>query len=990
MSFSVKSFFPFVFLSIVGLCAAGFATAEAEFSVPETVYQGELASFPGAFAFQIPAPGIILINDEQLRQLAEGDTPVDLSLTYTKRVESLRQICEQAQAAGYRTLILSFDYFFTQYREGGQTAPRLLTPDRPEYVELIAKISRFVQNYGLGLELSLLSPLEIGNGYREQTGESGRWMHFRKGLRDPESGEYSVELWRQRRWANNKGVVNIEDAGIRVFAFQEHTVSQSPYKVVPPDSIVDISDTASVQVYEHNINRSGDYEAVRIRVHGSGGVPGKNRVLVVQHYTTPEMDYFSDSASVYLKKLGDCYADAGVVLNGLYSDEMHIQQDWNYFGHHDHGQFAVRYVSKGFEKRFAELYGEEYKDFAKYMIYFVQGQEDAANNLTATLEIQHVFGASPEDIRRTALFRSNYYRLIQNGVVDLFTGAKKHLEMRMGHLLQARAHATWAESPTIDHWYVEARPHPQNQYEYTSNFLWSCTVHQAASACHDYFKWNDFLTGGGNDHTEGGWLDRDYFGAAVACSTGILNRVPYAYAAHWGMPGAISERRMAVIEAFGASGRPMYGMVQDMEHRDVDVLMLYPLDLVAANERFGSWMTQYAYANYVTQEKLLEEGRVEDGAIILGGRKFTTLVTLFEPFPEKKLLRWMEELASGGGTVIWSGPPPVVTRDGAPARDQWNALTGAGYEPTVQEGLLAPGRQIRFSGALGHLPEMTVLTDFTVDRIYPVQPSDGTEVLAREGGHIVGTRRHLGTGSVSVLAFRPRDDQSRSLGYETRFWFEILHALGAYPATGIFGDQNDNTEYLSRTTPYICCRFPNGALAVAPHLRELEECWPGGFARKEEEDQKLMERLALPPNTLHLDHFKIDGREISYDGMNAMTFRADASGKLLAFAGQYTQAITVDGTTTQFADQPMPLIAWAPLRQDRKVPGGASMLLYYGGAGTLRLPCSTGVRSVEAYAEGATPASRGSRLDARVEEGNIVIAADAAHQYRWIYICEEE
>lgn len=66
------------------------------------------------------------------------------------------------------------------------------------------------------------------------------------------------------------------------------------------------------------------------------------------------------------------------------------------------------------------------------------------------------------------------------------------------------------------------------------------------------------------------------------------------------------------------------------------------------------------------------------------------------------------------------------------------------------------------------------------------------------------------------------------------------------------------------------------------------------------------------------------------------------------------------------------------------------MLLYYGGAGTLRLPCSTGVRSVEAYAEGATPASRGSRLDARVEEGNIVIAADAAHQYRWIYICEEE
>ena len=42
-------------------------------------------------------------------------------------------------------------------------------------------------------------------------------------------------------------------------------------------------------------------------------------------------------------------------------------------------------------------------------------------------------------------------------------------------------------------------------------------------------------------------------------------------------------------------------MVQDMQHRDVDVLMLYPLDLVAVEERFGSWMTQYGYANYVTR-----------------------------------------------------------------------------------------------------------------------------------------------------------------------------------------------------------------------------------------------------------------------------------------------------------------------------------------------------------------------------------------------------
>src|SRR5690606_19687903 len=102
-------------------------------------------------------------------------------------------------------------------------------------------------------------------------------------------------------------------------------------------------------------------------------------------------------------------------------------------------------------------------------------------------------------------------------------------------------------------------------------------------------KWGDFLTGNGNDHAEGGWLDRNYFGLALGCSTGVLNEIPYSYAAHWGMPHPIWLRRTVVQSAFGAAGSPLWGAVQDMEHRDVEVLMLYPLDLVAADERFGSW-----------------------------------------------------------------------------------------------------------------------------------------------------------------------------------------------------------------------------------------------------------------------------------------------------------------------------------------------------------------------------------------------------------------
>lgn len=69
---------------------------------------------------------------------------------------------------------------------------------------------------------------------------------------------------------------------------------------------------------------------------------------MVQEYNTAEMDYFSPKALPFLQGLIDKYAAAGVKLNGLYSDEMHIQGDWVYFKHHDDGEFTMRYVSDSF------------------------------------------------------------------------------------------------------------------------------------------------------------------------------------------------------------------------------------------------------------------------------------------------------------------------------------------------------------------------------------------------------------------------------------------------------------------------------------------------------------------------------------------------------------------------------------------------------------------------------------------------------------------
>jgi hypothetical protein len=106
--------------------------------------------------------------------------------------------------------VIAFDEFFRQYRKQAGTE-RKLTPDMDEYVLKIKKISDFAANYGMGIGLSLLSPLDIGPGFVNKTGQSGRWLHYAVGVRDAGTGKFSVELWRQLYWTNNKGKISLSE-----------------------------------------------------------------------------------------------------------------------------------------------------------------------------------------------------------------------------------------------------------------------------------------------------------------------------------------------------------------------------------------------------------------------------------------------------------------------------------------------------------------------------------------------------------------------------------------------------------------------------------------------------------------------------------------------------------------------------------------------------------------------------------------------------------
>ncbi|MBR5626487.1 MAG: hypothetical protein IKW74_02555, partial [Thermoguttaceae bacterium] len=92
--------------------------------------------FPGAWAFDLPKAGIILISDTQLEALQDPDREVNLSLSADPSITTLRRICEDAQRRGAKTLIIAFDEFWLQYRSDLPAAkPRELYPDSEQYIE---------------------------------------------------------------------------------------------------------------------------------------------------------------------------------------------------------------------------------------------------------------------------------------------------------------------------------------------------------------------------------------------------------------------------------------------------------------------------------------------------------------------------------------------------------------------------------------------------------------------------------------------------------------------------------------------------------------------------------------------------------------------------------------------------------------------------------------------------------------------------------------
>lgn len=638
-----------------------------------------------------------------------------------------------------------------------------------------------------------------------------------------------------------------------------------------------------------------------------------------------------------MKELLDKHHEAGIDYGGFYSDEMHIQFDWDLENHFGETEINTRYLTPNLMKKYASLYGEQYLDFPKYLVYMAYHQHDFLEGELGKENAQHVFGKTPEDVYQTWLFRNRYFELLQRTVVDLCNNAKAYAEKLFGGPIMTRAHATWQESPTCDHYYkkanaiggfnladkldekyrnitskspVEDRAALEkakmekakemgiSRYEYTPYYDWSASIRENTSACYDYFKWNEFLTGSGTDHPEGGNLDRNYFGQALASSFGSLNPFRTAYCAGWGMPKTVQKYFNSLGAAFGNQySNQDFNFVEGLEHRASDVLALYPIELNNVEERFGSWMVQYGYCNYITEEKLLEYASVTDhGTLLVNGREYRTLVALFEPFFTEKSMAILKEFVAKGGKVLWMSIYPVLSHSGKSVLEDFCKLFGVEKFEEASFAKKCPGEKVVFSGAFQDIAPMTITNDYLVDYVYPFVPADGEVVATIGGAPAAVCKRYPGGGMALYAGFRVRDDQSCSLGEDVDTLFQMLLHIDAY--------RPGSLEVRSRRTgeKLLMNRFPNGAVSAAPHYRTIQEGWGGSFFREEEFDRLVMEGRELPSNVISLDE-EIEGHKVAYQGTEFLAYRLDDNGKLNGFTGKESDGITIDGKKWVLADQ---------------------------------------------------------------------------------------
>jgi len=868
---------------------------------------------------------VILTEDNALRAYAntpeEQYAPQEANREISNESTSLKDICGKSQRRGDKVITFFHDHFF-----GGGDRELYLT--HPEFIECTKKISEYAEKYGLGIGASVTNPLDLGRNFKEIKGVGGQHRFFAEGIRE-DDGSFKFNGVLSERWTNNKGHVYPEFRRMRLFAYTEED-NGSPYLVIRPESVREIPENDYTYTVSHEPYELSDYFGDKhIIVEGNTSLPG-NRIFAVFYVDTPEMDYFHPDVTEYVHGIIDNYRREGVEFMELYSDEMHIQFDWD-LGHFGPYEIPTRYMTENFQNELAKV-DPLFADFDIALIYMGYDMLVDRKHLGRS-HTQHVIGSSAADIYRTFRMRYTYFEMLQDKVVSMCCEARDYIRDTYVKLAgwdpYCLGHATWQESPTCDQYGSGRTAGMANTavrrglctFDYSSSYVYSSTIREAIAGCYDYFKWNDYFSYGGTDFCELGWFDRNYYGGAMSVSLGTLNRNQVSSWGAWGFPTEVRKRFRCVSDSLtGASISARDSMLSWGRPRAIDVLYLYPKSLTSVEERFGSWMVQYGYTNYCPADRVVNLGIVERGKLKLGIATYSTIVVGFEPFYSDELLDLLEKFIRGGGNLVWNSTPPATETGKVPAR--WLRLFGLKSVQTLLEGGAA--HSVNFTGILSDIAPMNVPTDMLPDRVYSVAVKDGVETVANANNHVIGATRKYGLGRVTYIGCRLRDDQSGESGDAPSTLFDVLKTLGAYG--GI--DAIDNPETVSRKSEYFATRFPNGTYSLCRHYKTMKELWTDGvFRRDEEKDNAFLETYEyMVPLELDFNDFSLDGHKVTYSGKGLLQYRLNSRGKLIGFRGDDTCGMTVDGKLYRITKEPANTI-FAQI-EDCRLPEGYRMGWY--------------------------------------------------------------
>jgi hypothetical protein len=897
--------------------------------------------------------------------------------------DTLRKRLENFRDENASIVQVTYDFFF-----GG--TKRTLFPESEKTIQVYKIIHDLAKQYGLDFSASVSNPLDIGDGYVKDHSELGYSWHYHEGAIDPH-GNFSVKMTMQTQWSNNKGPVRLELDKVVIYAFKEDRVGDTAYFYVNPEEILNISSSGTLEIVgSEDISKRGN-GSVPVRVMGrwEGVKSGYNRCLAVLVYKTRELDYFAPGALDYMKSILDIHAQSGISYQGFYSDEMHIQFDWDSNVHFAQTEVTTRYLTPNLAKCFSVAYGKEFEDFGKYLVFFSYHQHDFCNE-ERDLPVQHILKPGVEGVYATWLFRKRYFELLNDVVVQLCIDIKRYAEEKFGNPVDAHGHATWKESPTLDKnypemkWYSLRRDDLFSRYDYHSEYVASSSVIEAIAGCYDYFRWNDYFTGGGTDHGEHGYGDRNYYSQAFGASLAVLNDDGRGYAGGWGSPEEVIKRQNAMGRIFGNGtfrgvGRDQF--VQNLKTRITDVLAVYPLDLFYSEERFGSWMVQYGYCNYITEQKLLEYASVEnDGTIKIKNRSYRALVFLYQSFLSQKTLKLLKQLVDNGGRLLWMATPPVGFWDEVGSLEDWKKLFGLKSLGEAARALALKDKKINFAREV-KTADMIIPTGMLPDFVYQAEAGDAKEIAWLDGKPVGFEKRYSNGGHAVYLAFRARDDQSQSMGGDVSTLFDVLCYMGAYSA--------DSGEIRSRpaSARLVTMRFPNGTVSITPHYRTFYERWDSLYGRDPQKDAEYLKGRVLPSLELDMDEEKLFGHTVTYKGSETLSYTLDDKGILSGFSGNKNE-ITVDDKKYHLSDTEG-WICFAAIDPKYLEPGiKSAMVVFLEKPGTLSIPNNLGKPALKGVVCKPNMLAPDQELPVIIKGDEITIGFNSTSAGKWAIIYE--